>query len=166
MKQNDTDPGLRIRLLTDQARLPQRATANAAGYDLYAARDVQIPTMEQRLIPTDIAIEMPPGVYGRIAPRSGLAARHALMVQAGVIDADYRGNIQVLLFNLGRQNVTLRAGERIAQLILECCKTPTVVVASQLSISDRNTNGWGSTGTATLQNKTHAAGEHPARQSA
>ncbi|RKP05239.1 dUTPase-like protein [Thamnocephalis sphaerospora] len=163
---NQPEQHLRVRLLSDKAKLPQRATANAAGYDLFAARDVQIPSKEQRLIPTDIAVEFPPGVYGRIAPRSSLAAKHALTVHAGVIDADYRGNLQVLLFNFGRHQITLCAGDRIAQLILECHLTPPIKMVQRLSPTSRGERGWGSTGLTALEDKPNAGCDRPARQHA
>lgn len=91
-------------------------------------------------------IAVPDGTYGRVAPRSGLASKFMIDVGAGVIDADYRGNVGVLLFNFGSEEYKIRAGDRIAQLILECIKTPEVQELPNLDDTDRGDGGFGSTG--------------------
>lgn len=137
---------LRVLRLRPTAHLPARATPYAAGYDLKAEVGVEIPPGGRVLVPTGLAIAVPPGTYGRIAPRSGLAWKHGLDVGAGVIDADYRGELKVLLFNLGLRSASLAAGERVAQLVLERVATPPVLEVSALEETARGAGGFGSTG--------------------
>lgn len=131
--------------LSENARLPTRGSAEAAGYDLYAAKEASIPPNGRALVDTDLALAVPQGTYGRIAPRSGLAVRHGLATGAGVIDSDYRGHVRVLLFNHGDAPVTLAAGDRIAQLVLECIVTPPVTLVNSLDETVRGHGGFGST---------------------
>lgn len=96
---DDSPPMLLVKRLSERATLPARATAQSAGYDLCSAVDVTIPAKGKAVVPTDLAIAVPEGTYGRVAPRSGLAVKHFIDTGAGVIDADYRGNVGVVLFN-------------------------------------------------------------------
>ena len=103
-KQPKMIPGittLKVKRLSEHAKLPMRASDHAAGYDLFAAADYLIVAQGKELVKTDIAVAIPPGYYGRIAPRSSLALKSHIDVGAGVIDEDYRGPIGVVLFNLG-----------------------------------------------------------------
>ncbi|KAJ1553883.1 Deoxyuridine 5'-triphosphate nucleotidohydrolase [Nowakowskiella sp. JEL0078] len=130
---------LRVKLHDEHAKLPNRGSAGAAGYDLCACKEALIPAKGKAIVPTGISIALPPGTYGRVAPRSGLAVKHFLDVGAGVIDADYRGLVGVVMFNfvtfclvLAKLFLTLlffkvQQGERIAQLIIERCAIPEVV---------------------------------------
>jgi len=138
--------GLVCKKLSDKASLPARGSASAAGYDLCSAQDCVIPAKGRALVKTDIAVAVPPGTYGRVAPRSGLALKHGIDVGAGVVDADYRGNVGVILFNLGDAEFKVSVGDRIAQLILECIVTPDVVEADELPSTERGVGGFGSTG--------------------
>ncbi|KAL2022768.1 hypothetical protein VTK56DRAFT_4584 [Thermocarpiscus australiensis] len=140
-------PPLLIKKLSDKARLPTRGSAFAAGYDLYASRDTTVPARGKALVETDISMAVPAGTYGRIAPRSGLAAKHFIDTGAGVIDADYRGPVKVLLFNHGETDFAVKEGDRIAQLIVERIYTPEVVEVQELEASVRGAGGFGSTGT-------------------
>ncbi|EFR03006.1 deoxyuridine 5'-triphosphate nucleotidohydrolase [Nannizzia gypsea CBS 118893] len=139
-------PQLQVQKLVPEARAPTRGSAFAAGYDLYAAKDTEIPGRGKGLVSTGLAIAVPEGTYGRIAPRSGLASKNFIDTGAGVIDADYRGEVKVLLFNFSGVNFTIKAGDRIAQLILERIYTPEVLVVEQLEESVRGAGGFGSTG--------------------
>ena len=105
--------------LSDKAILPTRGSAQAAGYDLYSAVNVSIPPHQKAIVKTDLSIRVPEGTYGRIAPRSGLAAKHFIHVGAGVIDRDYTGNVGVVLFNHAESEFNVKEGDRIAQLICE-----------------------------------------------
>lgn len=96
---------------------------------------------------TDIQIELPSGCYGRVAPRSGLAAKHFIDVGAGVIDEDYRGNVGVILFNHSTVPFEVKKGDRIAQLICEQIFYPSIEEVETLSITERGAGGFGSTGT-------------------
>ena len=113
------DQWLQVKRLTPEARIPAKGSQKVAGHDLYAQEAERIPARRQAVIGTGIAIGLPQGTYGRIAQRSGLATKHALAVNAGVIDADYTGEIKVVLVNLGCQDYEVHKGDRIAQLIVE-----------------------------------------------
>jgi dUTP pyrophosphatase len=133
--------------------LPARETDGAAGMDLIAAVEEASPIGlspgERRLIPTGLILELPPGYEGQVRPRSGLALRHGITVlnAPGTVDADYRGEVQVLLINLGREEFTITRGMRIAQLVVArvnlACLYETDVVSSTI----RGAGGFGSTGT-------------------
>ena len=117
--QSQSFPKLLVKKLNKGALLPVKGSAFAAGYDLHALTDAKIPARGKALISTGLAFAIPEGNYGRIAPRSGLAAKHSIDVGAGVIDSDYRGEVKVLLFNLSDTDFELKAQERVAQLIIE-----------------------------------------------
>ncbi|NWV03896.1 DUT protein, partial [Ptilonorhynchus violaceus] len=137
---------LRFTKLSENAFAPSRGSARAAGYDLYSAYDCVIPPMEKAVVKTDIQIALPSGCYGRVAPRSGLAAKHFIDVGAGVIDEDYRGNVGVVLFNFGKENFEVKKGDRIAQLICERIYYPELEEVEALDDTERGEGGFGSTG--------------------
>uniref|UniRef100_A0A8C5W670 Deoxyuridine 5'-triphosphate nucleotidohydrolase n=1 Tax=Microcebus murinus TaxID=30608 RepID=A0A8C5W670_MICMU len=137
---------LRFARLSEHATAPTRGSARAAGYDLYSAYDYTIPSMEKAVVKTDIQIALPSGCYGRVAPRSGLAAKHFIDVGAGVIDEDYRGNVGVVLFNFGKENFEVKKGDRIAQLICERIFYPEIEEVQVLDDTERGSGGFGSTG--------------------
>ncbi|XP_043379590.1 deoxyuridine 5'-triphosphate nucleotidohydrolase, mitochondrial isoform X2 [Chelonia mydas] len=143
-----SEPGLRLRFakLSENASTPSRGSARAAGYDLYSAYNYVIPAMEKAIVKTDIQISLPSGCYGRVAPRSGLAAKHFIDVGAGVIDEDYRGNVGVVLFNFGKEDFEVKKGDRIAQLICERIFYPELEEVQVLDDTERGTGGFGSTG--------------------
>lgn len=138
---------MNVYLLDKNARVPTRGSAEAAGYDLCAVHDGVIDPGARLLVGTGIAIEIPSGTYGRIAPRSGLALNYGVHIGAGVVDRDYRGEVRVLVWNLGTDRYEFKRGDRIAQLILEKIETPDVHVISSQSTTGRGTGGFGSTGT-------------------
>lgn len=142
----EQSPSLLVKKLSDKAKLPTRGSAFAAGYDLYAAKETVIPKRGKALVDTDISIAVPAGTYGRIAPRSGLAAKHFIDTGAGVIDADYRGQVKVLLFNHSDADFAVSEGDRVAQLVIERIYTPDVVEVAELEESVRGAGGFGSTG--------------------
>ncbi|XP_011783960.1 PREDICTED: deoxyuridine 5'-triphosphate nucleotidohydrolase, mitochondrial isoform X2 [Colobus angolensis palliatus] len=137
---------LRFARLSEHATAPTRGSPRAAGYDLYSAYDYTIPAMEKALVKTDIQIALPSGCYGRVAPRSGLAAKHFIDVGAGVIDEDYRGNVGVVLFNFGKEKFEVKKGDRIAQLICERIFHPEIEEVQALDDTERGSGGFGSTG--------------------
>ncbi len=137
---------LKTKLLSEAAILPTRGSADAAGLDFYASEEAYIYPGERKLVATGIAMAIPVGYYGRVAPRSGLAVKQGLDVLAGVIDADYRGEIKVLLINHADATSVIKPGDRIAQLIIEKIGTPTVVQVDDLDDTDRGDAGYGSTG--------------------
>jgi dUTP pyrophosphatase len=137
---------LLVKRLSDKAKLPTRGSAFAAGYDIYASKDTTVPARGKVLVDTDISIAVPLGTYGRIAPRSGLASKNFIDTGAGVIDADYRGQVKVLLFNHAETDYEVKQGDRIAQLVLERIYTPEVQEVEELEVSIRGAGGFGSTG--------------------
>lgn len=139
---------LKIKKLLPHAIVPSRATPQSAGYDLYSSEGYVLLPGHRVVVSTGIQVQLPPGVYGRIAPRSGLAVKHGLGVGAGVIDADYQGEIKVVLFNHDlRNNFVIRPGYRIAQLLLEYVSTPDVEEVQEFdTVTERGTGGFGSTG--------------------
>ncbi|EXJ82395.1 dUTP pyrophosphatase [Capronia epimyces CBS 606.96] len=141
-----TQPPLLIKKLSADATTPTRGSAFAAGYDLYASKPTTIPARGKVLVSTDLAIATPEGTYGRVAPRSGLASKHFIDTGAGVIDADYRGEVKVLLFNHSDVDFAVNKGDRIAQLVLERIYTPDIVEVDSLEESVRGAGGFGSTG--------------------
>lgn len=118
-----------------------RATSGAAGYDLSASEACHVPPGGKALVPTGIALRMPPGHYGRIAPRSGLSWRHHTIVSAGVVDADYTGHVQVVLFNHSDDTLAVSPGDRVAQLILERISTPPTVEVHDIQVPDAGIAG-------------------------
>lgn len=137
---------LLIKRLNDKAILPIRGTEKSIGYDLYATEDFIIGELGRDLIPTGIAIQLPPNTYGQIAPRSSLALNHGLQTGAGIIDEDYRGEIKVLLFNLSKDVYYGKKGDKIAQLIIhDITYYPTQEVQS-INETKRGIKGFGSTG--------------------
>lgn len=128
--------------------MPTRGSALAAGFDLYASRAATVPARGKAMVDTDVAIALPAGTYGRVAPRSGLAAKHSIHTGAGVIDADYRGPLKVILFNLGDAAFEVAQGDRIAQLILEEVRMAPALEVDDLDDTVRGEGGFGSTGVA------------------
>ena len=139
-------PVLQIKKLAAAARLPVKGSALAAGYDLHALVPTTVPAKGKALVSTGIAMAIPIGNYGRIAPRSGLAAKHMIDVGAGVIDADYRGEVRVLLFNLGENDFEVKEGDRVAQLIIEKYTMTELQEVDELDDTNRGEGGFGSTG--------------------
>lgn len=131
---------------TGESKIPTRANESDAGYDLYSTQKGIIPAKERKVVKTGIAIAIPPGYYGRVAPRSGLAVKKGIDVLAGVIDSGYRGEVGVVLQNLSNEDFCFSEGERIAQLILEQCNTISWVDVDELKDSERSDGGFGSTG--------------------
>lgn len=125
-------------------------TQHAAGVDLHAALDSDfiLHPGERALVPTGIAIEIPPGFEAQVRPRSGLALRHgiALVNSPGTIDADYRGEIGVIVINLGSEPFTVTNGERIAQMVFARCARAEFIEVDELGETDRGAGGFGHTG--------------------
>lgn len=137
----------KIKLLSSNAIMPTRGTPGAAGFDLYAAVPCEILARGGGIIQLDIALEIPPGYYGRIAPRSSLAAKFHIDVGAGVIDSDYRGPVGVVLFNLKDTPFVIKHGDRVAQLIIEPYNTAELLQVDTLDMNtERGSGGFGSTG--------------------
>lgn len=136
-----------IKKLTSLAKTPTRGSDFAAGYDLYSTEDYILKPLERKLFKTHISIAIPNGLYGRIAPRSGLAYKDGIDTMAGVIDEDYRGDVGVILINLGQNDKEIKTGDKIAQIIFEHYNTATFADAVELPASVRSDGGFGSTDT-------------------
>ncbi|XP_015122542.1 deoxyuridine 5'-triphosphate nucleotidohydrolase [Diachasma alloeum] len=133
--------------LSEKAFAPVKGSVQAAGYDLRSAYEYVIPARGKELVKTDLQIEVPEGTYGRVAPRSGLAWKNHLDVGAGVIDADYRGNVGVVMFNHSDSDFKISPGDRVAQLICEKIAYPDLMEVKTLDSTERGEGGFGSTGT-------------------
>jgi len=135
--------------LSRGAQAPEYATPGSAGVDLCAAEDVELDSLERRRVWTGLSVAIPLGFEGQVRPRSGLALRLGLsMVNTpGTIDSDYRGEIGVILVNIGREKIVLRKGERIAQLVFCPIVRAEFESVDQLEGTDRGAGGFGSTGT-------------------
>ncbi len=142
-----------FRLDRERAQLPHYATAQAAGLDLHcaSAAPITLASHAWQAIPTGLAMAIPQGFEGQVRPRSGLAAKHGitLLNSPGTIDADYRGEVKVLLINLGPEPYTVQPGDRIAQLVIAPCiqaQIDEVNALEALGDSERGSGGFGSTG--------------------
>lgn len=128
--------------------LPRYMTAGAAGMDLCADVALELAPMARRLVPTGIALEIPPGYEGQVRPRSGLATKFGVTVAnaPGTIDSDYRGEVQVCLVNLSTEPFRAARGERIAQLVFAPVIRAELEEVERLAVSERGDGGFGSTG--------------------
>ena len=127
---------------------PKKAHIDDAGYDLYSRIDVELAPISGTAVPVGFAMELPSGYEAQIRPRSGLAAKHHITVtnSPGTVDANYRGEVKAILYNLGKEPFTIKRGDRIAQMVI--CKLPEIELkeVTGLSDSDRGTSGFGSSG--------------------
>lgn len=148
MKGEPVEVDLPVRRLDPGAVLPAYAHAGDAGLDLTANEDVTLPPGGRAAVSTGLAVAVPAGWVGLVHPRSGLALRQGLTVAnaPGTIDAGYRGELKVILVNLGDEEVTIGRGDRIAQLVLQQVGTARVVEVESLDETTRGAGGFGSTG--------------------
>jgi len=141
---------LKIRKKDPRAALPQYESSGAAGMDLraFADREITIPPLGRAKIPTGIFMEIPQGYEAQLRPRSGLAARCGitLLNTPGTIDSDYRGEVEVILINLGEEPFTVKNGDRIAQIVISPVVRAVITETDNLSETKRGTGGFGSTG--------------------
>ncbi|MRN54814.1 dUTP diphosphatase [Paenibacillus sp. LC-T2] len=130
--------------------IPRKMSEQASGYDLYAAVESEVVLVPgaRVLIPTGISLAMPDGLEAQIRPRSGLALKHGItcLNTPGTIDADYRGEIKVLLINLGQEPFAIVRNERIAQMVFQAVPSVTLVEVEQLTDTERGAGGFGHTG--------------------
>lgn len=131
--------------LSETARSPFKGSRNSVGFDLHSPAYYELPPKSITTIPTNLAFKFPPSTYGRLEMRSSLA-KHGLIVLGGVIDPDFRGNVTVVLKNLGRNLIIIREGQRFVQLICEKAEFPDVKQVPSLDVTERNEKGFGSTG--------------------
>lgn len=136
---------LRILRLSPETTLPTRAHPDDAGLDLYALEDFTIEPQTGKAVRTGIALAIPPGHVGLVADRSSMAKR-GFKTAGGIVDAGYRGEVHIILWNLSREALAVRHGERIAQLMVVPIRTPAVEEVTSLEETARGTKGFGSSG--------------------
>ena len=139
---------LYIKKLYSNSIIPTKGSAEAAGYDLYARFDclnIIIEPNSSVLVSTGVDMKIPYGYYGRIAPRSGFSVRTGLIVNAGVIDSDYRGEVKILFQNNSDKYIAINNGEKVAQIIIEKIAHCDIIEVQDLDNTIRGTNGFGST---------------------
>jgi len=130
--------------LSDKAIIPTKGSRFAAGSDIYALTDGLVPAQAQTMVETSIAIALPEGTYGRLAARSGMATKMGIAVGGGVIDADYTREVKVILRNHGEADCLFKAGDRIAQLIVEKAANADAIEVEDLGVTERGKMGFGS----------------------
>ncbi|KAF6019075.1 DUT [Bugula neritina] len=148
-----SDMIIKCRINNPDAKLPQRMTEDAAGYDLYSSEEKQIRPGKIMTIDTGVSLELPEGCYGRTTSRSGLVLSKSVICIGGVIDRDYRGNVKVIMMNVGEDNIYIHKHDRIAQLICERNITPEIQEVTNLTPTPRGTQGFGSTGVEAPSNQ-------------
>lgn len=134
-------------ILDDGAYLPERAHKGDAGYDLRCMEKVTIESGCSAVFDTGVHMQIPFGYFGKIESKSGLNVNHDIVSLGGVIDCGYQGSIKVKLYNFGDEDYTFDAGDKIAQLIIQACGTPSLDIVDRFEEdTDRGNNGFGSTG--------------------
>ncbi len=141
---------VKVKKLNEHALLPTYGSQQSAGADLSACleEDLLLKAGSYAKIPTGVSIQVPPGHEAQVRPRSGLAAKHGITVlnSPGTIDSDYRGEVAVLLINLGKEDVVIHSGDRIAQMVIAQCEQASFLPAMELDATERGSGGFGSTG--------------------
>lgn len=137
---------IHYKLLTETAQVPRKSNLSDAGHDLYADEDVWVFAKQRQVIKTGISLAMPNSLAGLIWPRSGLSVKQGIDVLAGVVDAGYRGEIMVCLYNTSDNDVEIKRGDRIAQMIFQEVPVVSLLLREELGSSQRGSNGFGSTG--------------------
>lgn len=137
---------LQIKQLSESATLPTRSHKHDSGLDLYASEDTLVTYTHSSVIPTGIAVNIPPGFEGQIRPRSGKSSKTNLRVVLGTVDAGYNGELGVIADTLNKSNYLVKKGEKIAQLVISPIVTPSLEIVDQFETqSERGSNGFGST---------------------
>lgn len=137
---------LKIKKIHEDAIIPQYAHFGDAGFDLYSIDNYVLKPMERTVVKTGIVMEIPKEYFGNIRDRSGLAAKYSIHTLAGVVDSGYRGEIGVVMINLGHENYEIKKGDRIAQMLIQKVEHCIIEEVSELEESIRNSSGFGSTG--------------------
>ena len=141
---------LKFQKLDNRVQIPQYQTVGSSGMDLCAfiEEDIILKPMERKLIPTGLKMEIPIGYEAQVRPRSGLSIKNGITLIncIGTVDADYRGELKVPLVNLGQEDFTIKNGDRIAQMVIMPIIQPKIEVVTELSQTQRQEGGFGSTG--------------------
>ncbi len=147
---NDTTEHLIVKLLSQNAKTPQKGTPGAAGYDVFSAVTASLQPGQRGLFPLDIQLTPPQGTYIQMKSRSGISVKNIVDVQAGVIDADFTGNVTVVLHNHGTETFHVNIGDKIAQIVIIKIETPDIhMTTAEAQSTQRGENGFGSTGVHT-----------------
>ncbi len=147
-EQSDETVTVRVKLISENAKLPQAANAGDVAFDLHSVINVTLEPGERQAIPTGLIMEIPKGYEGQVRPRSGLALRNGLSVvnSPGTIDSGYRGEVKVIVINHGREPFTITKGMRVCQIAIRQVPEVKFEVVEELSDSERGESGFGSTG--------------------
>lgn len=137
---------IKVKKLSPMAILPRYNHPYDAGMDFFANETITILPQERKLVPTGIALAIPKGYVGLIWDKSGIATNHGLKTMAGVIDAGYRGEVQILVHNLSNQIYTVEAGTKIAQMLIQPVEQKEIIEVEELDDTSRGGGGFGSTG--------------------
>ncbi|MFA5736610.1 MAG: dUTP diphosphatase [Candidatus Paceibacterota bacterium] len=137
---------IRVKKLNSEAKLPTYAHSGDAGMDFFALEETELKVGEIKKVKTGIALEIPDGYVGLVWDKSGLAANHGLKTMAGVLDAGYRGELQIVITNLSGETYTIKKHDKVAQMLIQSVEVPELVEVDDLSDSSRGEGGFGSTG--------------------
>ncbi len=139
---------VKIQKISASARMPEMAHEGDSGFDLFSSETISLKPGERKLVPTGIKISMPKGLEAQVRPKSGLAIKHGISVlnTPGTIDSGYRGEIKVILVNLGKEEYRVEQGKKIAQIVFARVECPELVESSELDKTKRSDGGFGSTG--------------------
>lgn len=138
---------IKIKKLNKNAKIPEYKTIESAGMDLCASEESSILPMEIKLVPTGLSMEMQQGFEAQIRPRSGLALKGITVLNSpGTIDSDYRGEVKIILMNLGKEEFRIAIGDRIAQMVIAKAEQAKILESNELSDTQRGEGGFGSTG--------------------
>ena len=137
---------LQFKKLSENAKTPVRSTEGSAGLDLFSTESQVIPSQSCARIKTDIAVSLPYGTYGQIAPRSGLASNHFIGIGGGIIDSDFTGGVECVIFNHLNAPFEVMKGMKIAQLLVVPCEYPQICEVDRLTETGRSSKGFGSSG--------------------
>jgi dUTP pyrophosphatase len=137
---------LQIQRTDKEVPLPEYAHEGDAAFDLRSIEETSIPPGDKHIIQTGLKMVIPLGYFGNIRDRSGLAAKQAAHVLAGVVDSGYRGTVGVVMINLGKEPIEIKKGDRVAQMLIQKIETPTIVETKDLDNTTRGEGGFGSTG--------------------
>lgn len=141
----DYNTPFKVKVVNDNAIIPQKADNGCAGYDVYSTIDATLEPGTRMLVPIGVSVEIPKRCYLRIAPRSGMSVK-GIDIGAGVIDSSYRGEIKVLIVNNGSTDYFIPKGAKIAQMVMERCSNPGITLVDNLSETERGYGGFGSSG--------------------
>jgi len=137
---------LKVKKLNEDAKIPNYATFDDAGMDLFAIEDVVIEAGKSAVIKTGISMEIPTGHVGLIWDKSGIGIKHNLKVMGGVIDSGYRGEIMIGMMNLSQKDYSFMKGDKVAQMIIQTKESPEIIEVEELKDSERGEGVFGSTG--------------------